>query len=327
MESLNLNNLASSLPPSNLAKAEMDLTDNFKAAALSLTTLYRSSKRTSKRAFNAGYAAACQDLLLMIQQGVSAGDSSEADGQGVTIGRIMDYVEARLEAIRSREEEEDEDEEKERERERAKPGSSTGSNTAALPKPAPPAVASKRPLSPAAVSTPPPAPTLNAALSKSKDLAALAPPTPYTPSTLSANTIAPNSPSPLQQRAAKSRLYTIATGKDPALLAAAPTSFAFDAPATAVLPPLPGDTFDFAPADVSVGSKRRYNVMMLDGPAVPAPVESGSGPSTRRRTRSARGAALAGSNPQCLHRQDQNAGADAMDVEEEGRERKRVARR
>lgn len=30
MESLNLNNLASSLPPSNLAKAEMDLTDNFK---------------------------------------------------------------------------------------------------------------------------------------------------------------------------------------------------------------------------------------------------------------------------------------------------------
>lgn len=35
MESLNLNNLASSLPPSNLAKAEMDLTDNFKGAPLS----------------------------------------------------------------------------------------------------------------------------------------------------------------------------------------------------------------------------------------------------------------------------------------------------
>lgn len=83
---------------------------------MSLTTLYRSSKRTSKRAYNAGYASACRDLLNMIQQGVSAGDSSGSDGQGIAIGRIMDYVEARLEAIRSREEEEDEDEDKERER-------------------------------------------------------------------------------------------------------------------------------------------------------------------------------------------------------------------
>ena len=33
MESLNLNNLASSLPPPNLAKAEKDLTDNFKGAS------------------------------------------------------------------------------------------------------------------------------------------------------------------------------------------------------------------------------------------------------------------------------------------------------
>lgn len=54
----------------------------------------------------------------MIQQGVSAGESSDPDGGGMTIGRIMDYIEARLEAIKSREEEEDEDEEKDRERER-----------------------------------------------------------------------------------------------------------------------------------------------------------------------------------------------------------------
>lgn len=85
---------------------------------MSITTLYRSSKRTSKRAYNAGYAAACQDLLLMIQQGVSAGETSDVDGGSVTIGRIMDYVEARLEAIKSREEEEDEDDEKDKERER-----------------------------------------------------------------------------------------------------------------------------------------------------------------------------------------------------------------
>lgn len=46
MESLNLNNLASSLPPSNLAKAEMDLTDNFKGAPLSSPPLpYLNARR------------------------------------------------------------------------------------------------------------------------------------------------------------------------------------------------------------------------------------------------------------------------------------------
>ncbi len=76
---------------------------------MSLTTLYRSSKTASKRAYNAGYASACHDLLNMIQQGVS----TEADpSREVTIGRIMDYIEARLEAIKAREEEEDEEEER-----------------------------------------------------------------------------------------------------------------------------------------------------------------------------------------------------------------------
>ncbi|KAH9922424.1 uncharacterized protein B0H18DRAFT_1018302 [Fomitopsis serialis] len=320
MESLNLNNLASSLPPPNLAKAEKDLTDNFKAAALSLTTLYRCSKRTSKRAYNAGYAAACQDLLVMIQQGVSAGESSDSDGQGMTIGRIMDYVEARLEAIRSREEEEDEDEEKDRDRERSKPGTST----AAPAKPAPPAAATKPP----AVSAPTPAPTPSAVSAKSKDHVALAPPTPYTPSTLSANSIAASSPSPLG-RTAKSRLYALANAKDPSILSATPAPFGFDTPNTAVFSP-PTGAFDLSPspADAPVGSKRRHNMMLLDAP-VQAAVESG--PSTRRRTRSARGAALAAVNAQAhqqgLHIQDHNVGADAMDVEEEGRERKRVARR
>lgn len=130
-----MNILANSLPNSGLANAEADLTNNFKgmvafffrpflrdsqyssslAAALSLTTLYKSSRKTSKRAYNAGYSAACHDLLLMIQQGVSAGESSEG-GSGMTIGRIMDYIEARLEAIRSQEEEDDEDEERDKER-------------------------------------------------------------------------------------------------------------------------------------------------------------------------------------------------------------------
>ena len=82
----------------------------FAAAALSITTLYRSSRTTSKKAYNAGYASACQDLLQMIQQAVS--DSESEGGSGMpTIERVMDWVEARLEAIRAREEEEEEDEE------------------------------------------------------------------------------------------------------------------------------------------------------------------------------------------------------------------------
>ncbi|KAL6301914.1 hypothetical protein BKA93DRAFT_707910, partial [Sparassis latifolia] len=89
--SLNLNMLASSLPPFNLANAEKELNNNFKAAALSLTTFYRTSRPTSKRAYNPGYAAAFQDMLLMIQQGVSTCESSDTAGQGMTIGRITDY--------------------------------------------------------------------------------------------------------------------------------------------------------------------------------------------------------------------------------------------
>lgn len=146
MESLNLNTLATSLPTAQ-QKAEQELLNNFKgtnffyqtilnmknnffrkAAALSITTLYRSSRQNAKRAHNAGYAAACQDLLTMIQQGVSVGglgnpmpsSSSDADDGGMTIGRVMDWTEARLEAIRAQEEEEDEEEEREKEKERTR---------------------------------------------------------------------------------------------------------------------------------------------------------------------------------------------------------------
>ena len=48
---------------------------------------------------------ACADLLQMIQQSVSDAETPPS------IGRVMDWVEARLEAIRAREEEEDEEDE------------------------------------------------------------------------------------------------------------------------------------------------------------------------------------------------------------------------
>lgn len=43
----------------------------------------------------------------MIQQGVSTGEPADA----VSVGRIMDWLEARLDAVKAREEEEDEEEE------------------------------------------------------------------------------------------------------------------------------------------------------------------------------------------------------------------------
>jgi hypothetical protein len=85
--------------------------NNNKAAALSITNLYRSSRSTSKRAYNSGYAAACADLMQMIQQSVSDSDSSPETETQPSIGRVLDWVEARLEAVRAREEEEDEEDE------------------------------------------------------------------------------------------------------------------------------------------------------------------------------------------------------------------------
>ncbi|KAJ7698721.1 hypothetical protein B0H17DRAFT_1050535 [Mycena rosella] len=118
-ESLNLNSLVSSLPSHSLnPSAEKELLENFKAAALSITTLYRTSKLLPKRAYNAGYAAACRDLMEMLQLGVSDSHTLVTDRNqeeaGMTIGRVMDWVEARLDAVRCREEEEDEEDERER---------------------------------------------------------------------------------------------------------------------------------------------------------------------------------------------------------------------
>lgn len=74
----------------------------------------------------------------MIQQGVSAGgldgagtsqQQRLAEGEGMTIGRVMDWTEARLDAIKSREEEEDEEEEREKERERGRATAAPGATS------------------------------------------------------------------------------------------------------------------------------------------------------------------------------------------------------
>lgn len=55
----------------------------------------------------------------------------------MTIGRIMDWIEARMDAVRAREEEEDEDEDREKEKERARgsvPASRPDTNKDAPPR-------------------------------------------------------------------------------------------------------------------------------------------------------------------------------------------------
>jgi len=51
----------------------------------------------------------------MIQQGVSAGGNHTGENP-MSVGRIMDWIEARCDAIKAREEEEDEEEQKEKEK-------------------------------------------------------------------------------------------------------------------------------------------------------------------------------------------------------------------
>lgn len=80
------------------------------AAALSITTLYKSSLTTSKQAYSAGYQACLADVLQFVQAGVSIqGQGSNVGAEGLTIGKIMDWIEGRLEATRGAEEDDDDD--------------------------------------------------------------------------------------------------------------------------------------------------------------------------------------------------------------------------
>ncbi|KAI0742218.1 hypothetical protein C8Q80DRAFT_1186763 [Daedaleopsis nitida] len=298
MESLNLNNLASSLQASSsYANAEKELTNNFRAAALSLTTLFRSSKTASKRAYNAGYSSACHDLLNMIQQGVS----TEADpSRDMTIGRIMDYIEARLEAIKTREEEEDEEEE------RAARGVAGSSVNKAKP----------------------PSPTLPPAPPARRDHIVATPPTPYTPSSLdghrpyvapaltsptpSVMPLRPMSAQPLSfSRLSKSRHIPSINPKELSSIPFPPRPYV-------TIPP-PGAVSEPAPA--SMPMKRRRDVDPAPASGEAGAANGGVAGTSRRRTRSSRG------EHQQQHQHAAGPQSEAMEVEEEGPQRKRVARR
>ncbi|KAG2139829.1 uncharacterized protein EDB93DRAFT_1162658 [Suillus bovinus] len=349
--SLDLNGLAKSLPAANLEKAEKDLLNNFKAAALSITTLYRSSRHASKRAYNAGYATACQDLMSMIQQGVSTGGvalsgSSNPPGDVMTIGRIMDWIEARMEAVKAREEEEDEDEDREKEKERVRgsvPASRPDINKDSTPR--------------HFFSGDTTRDTVHSGPSSSRleqHTAAPAPLTPHSPFTVNITNVSnrQTSPTPSAVPPARQSSHPYA-GQRPSKSRASgtkkdiPETFSIGPPITACLTPsenifrtspvttATSVTGDSAFADYTAGAKRRHAVMMMldstttsgatesssQGSSVSSTITSGSG-NTRRRTRSSRTSVLSTS-----HTQTQNNLGDAMDVEDEGRERKRVARR
>ncbi|KAI0248052.1 hypothetical protein BJV78DRAFT_1285092 [Lactifluus subvellereus] len=337
MESLNLNALAGSLPTSNLASAEKELLNNFRgkvlyvfpslshprrlthsviqAAALSITTLYRSSRTTSKRAYNSGYAAACADLLQMIQQGVSDSETPP------TIGRVMDWVEARLEAVRAREEEElEEDEENANKRDGQASKLKASSNLAranSAPATQQQSPREQAPLAPSKLSqsiTPTVAPNVP-------------PSTPPSPPATTARPLPPSAP-PIRAPKPRSFASPIQAKENPIAATTIPSAihpfpispespFTFTAFPPMPSSPAPTETLAIPlPLTVSAGAKRRHAMMVLaDDPATAAGAATTGAGSSRRRTRSTRGAY------QNQHLQD------AMDIEEDGRERKRVARR
>ncbi|KAJ3885887.1 hypothetical protein GG344DRAFT_91122 [Lentinula edodes] len=343
--SLNLTTLASSLP-SPYQNAEKDLLNNFKAAALSITTLYRSSRNASKRAYNAGYASACNDILLMIQQGVSVegiehtqnhGSSetgstapSSSQSKGMTIGKVMDWIEARMEAIKSREEEEDEEEERERERDRA---TTSTANTAGPATAANPSLitnhASDLPGQSQSPS-PPPATLRQAQRAHNKSSRTQAQP--------KGDSSLPSSP--LVPSVDRSALHNPTTfnnfvSEDHAVF---PSVASSSPPLLSTLSSFP----DHVPA-VTAGAKRRHAVMMMldssstsSSPAsvgsststpsgTPPLIHSHLGVGSRRRTRSTRS-----TNHSLGLNVNLGLASEAMDVEEDGpggRERKRVARR
>ena len=308
------------------------------AAALSITTLYRSSRTTSKRSYNSGYAAACADLLQMIQQGVSDSETPP------TIGRVMDWVEARLEAVRAREEEElEEDEENANKKDGQTSKLKASSNLArANSAPAAQQQSTREQVSP---SGPLPA-RFSCADSKFYTLMQ-APPAPSKLSQSITPTPAPNAPPSMPPspppttarplpisapptRAPKPRAFAsplqakenpIAATTIPSAIHPFPISpespFTFTAFPPMPSSPAPTETLAIPlPLTVSAGAKRRHAMMVLaDDPASAAGAATAGAGSSRRRTRSTRGA------HQNQHTQD------AMEIEEDGRERKRVARR
>ncbi|KAJ3535739.1 hypothetical protein NMY22_g6347 [Coprinellus aureogranulatus] len=346
--SLNLNTLVHSLPSQQ--NAEKALLNDFKAAALSITTLYRSSRKNAKRAYNTGYATACQDLLSFIQHNVSVTDSSDnndaRENPSGMVSKVMDWAEARLDAIKATEEDEEEDEERENANSKERRGRSADAavqkqtasvsgnvkknanavastsrilqSASTLPTPHSPNPSSSPSLPPEQPSSPSPPPVSTALrphnhqrLNKLRGTPAAKSPDAGVPFLSTQSSSIPSSIVPT------GGVTTPATHIPSALFSSNPTT--------------PTPAMGLEPVVIGAGAKRRHAMMMMMDPTSGAFGIGGTPTSTpaanegvaaRRRTRSTRSLGLS-----TVHNQNVGQGSDDMDVEEEGRERKRVARR
>lgn len=278
------------------------------AAALSITTFYRSSLAASKEAYSSGYLTCLQDTLQFIQAGVSVSGSS---GEEMTIGRVMDWLEARLEAIKSTEEEEEED--------RMKEGALKSSQEE-------PSKEERDKRFRKGMNTVTPQVKLQR---RSKENLQ-DPLHPMDSSIQTIPTVSTSSPSPPPQRPMKAKKglkefgFGVPSNETDSSLPLAITSAADSS-----------SPFTFAPDRIlpfpTAGSKRRHATMVAESPGsssgtlTSSPSGSIHAHITSRRRRGRGVPSVQTVNPSSGV--SQVSVGEAMDIEEDGRERKRVARR
>lgn len=259
----------------------------------------------------------------------------------MTIGRVMDWTEARLEAIKSREEEEDEDEEREKEKERGRP---PAGNPGPATKPD-----EKAYTTPETSSTvPPPKDRVSFQLIVLDIIKhvffpqSVSLPTPNSPHSQPSAQFPcePSSPSPPPATAVRPIQRPLAAKPRARDLTITHTTSAAPSPDYVIDNLSSNASYPEVPIPITVGTKRRHGLMMMldaSSPVVGSSSSSSSGGlsasgahhssggfATRRRTRSSKSLALQQSQSQNIIQ----PAPEAMDVEEEGgRERKRIARR
>ncbi|GAA5863651.1 hypothetical protein JCM1840_000092 [Sporobolomyces johnsonii] len=104
MESLN--HLGSALPP----EQGEEMQKAFRQAALALTGLYKSGKQAAAKAYITGKKEALQDVLEFLQASLDHPHPSSSAAAGpLSVGRLIDYICARQEALKAEEEDNDDD--------------------------------------------------------------------------------------------------------------------------------------------------------------------------------------------------------------------------
>lgn len=114
---MDLSSLSTTLQTPSSSDARLDaetaLTRDFRAAALVLTQFYKSSLSTSNQAYSAGYKACLEEIQGHIQASLSVPHGDDRENAGRTLGRLMDWIEARQEAFKLQAEDEQEDQQRE----------------------------------------------------------------------------------------------------------------------------------------------------------------------------------------------------------------------